>query len=102
MGKENDCLRFFGMNQVVLTVLFGLVSMSGLAQNTDDARVVLVMTDGMRWQEVFRGADASLLVPERYFDKRDVSELKGKYLAATPEERRKRLMPFLWGTFVPE
>jgi hypothetical protein len=63
---------------------------------------VLVMTDGMRWQEVFRGADESLLTAERYFDKRDVSSLREKYLAATPEERRQKLMPFLWSTFIPQ
>ena len=91
------------MRKIVVVVALGwMAALGARAQDTDDARVVLVMTDGMRWQEVFRGADASLLVPERYFDKRDVTELKGKYLAATPEERRKKLMPFLWGAFVPQ
>ena len=91
------------MRKIAFGVVLGLgVAAAAHAQVTDDARVVLVMTDGMRWQEIFRGADASLLVPERYFDKRDVTELKGKYLAATPEERRKKLMPFLWSTFVPQ
>jgi hypothetical protein len=68
----------------------------------DDARVVLVMTDGLRWQEVFRGADEALLVPKRYYDGRSVDALKAKYLGATVEERRSKLMPFLWGTFVPQ
>jgi len=90
------------MKRVVFALVLSVVAAIGQAQSPDDARVVLVMTDGMRWQEVFRGADATLLVPERYFDKRDVGELKKKYLAATPEERRQRLMPFLWGTFVPQ
>ncbi|MEO6910476.1 MAG: sulfatase-like hydrolase/transferase [Edaphobacter sp.] len=65
------------------------------------SHVVLVMTDGLRWQEVFRGADESLLVPQRYFNGRDVKELREKYLAGTPEERRQRLMPFLWKTVIP-
>jgi hypothetical protein len=68
----------------------------------NDSRVVLVMTDGMRWQEIFRGADASLLTKERYYNGRSVEELKTKYLAASPEERRKRLMPFLWNSFIPQ
>lgn len=58
--------------------------------------VVLVMSDGLRWQEVFRGADESLLTPKNYFDNRSVDALKTRYLAATPEERRQRLMPFFW------
>jgi hypothetical protein len=90
------------MLRIALGLVLGLLAVSASAQETEDARVVLVMTDGLRWQEVFRGADASLLVPERYFDKRDASELKARYLAATPEERRRQLMPFLWGAFVPQ
>lgn len=90
------------MRKLAFGVVVGLGSLGAHAEGTDDARVVVVMTDGMRWQEIFRGADASLLVPERYFDKRDVTELKEKYLAATPEERRTKLMPFLWGMFVPQ
>lgn len=72
------------------------------AQTPNDARVVLVMTDGMRWQEIFRGADESLLIKERYYDGRSVDALRQKYLAGTAEERRRRLMPFLWGTFIPQ
>lgn len=72
------------------------------AQTANDARVVLVMTDGMRWQEIFRGADESLLTKERYYDGRSVDGLRQKYLAGTAEERRRRLMPFLWGTFIPQ
>lgn len=60
------------------------------------------MTDGMRWQEVFRGADESLMTKDRYYNGRSVDALKSKYLAATPEERRQKLMPFLWSTFIPQ
>ena len=103
LERRVDRLSCLAIGKIAVGVMLGLVTTLGAgAQGTENARVVLVMTDGLRWQEVFRGADASLLVPERYFDKRDVSELKTKYLAATPEERRRRLMPFLWGTFVPQ
>ncbi|MDE1175470.1 MAG: alkaline phosphatase family protein [Edaphobacter sp.] len=78
----------------------GLTAGAKAAEN--DARVVLVMTDGMRWQEIFRGADESLLTKERYYNGRSVDELKTKYLAATPDERRQKLMPFLWSTFIPQ
>ena len=91
------------MKTIALGLLLGVIgTMGAQAQQVDDARVVLVMTDGLRWQEVFRGADESLLTPERYFDKRDMTTLKQKYLGATPEERRQKLMPFLWSTFIPE
>jgi hypothetical protein len=87
------------------SLLFGAVLICGAvaeAQNLNDARVVLVMTDGMRWQEIFRGADESLLTKERYYDGRSVDALRKKYLAGTAEERRRKLMPFLWGAFIPQ
>lgn len=74
----------------------------GAKSSSANAHVILVMTDGLRWQEVFRGADESLLVPSRYYDGRSVTELKKNYLAATPEARREKLMPFLWSTFIPQ
>ena len=64
--------------------------------------VVLVMTDGLRWQELVRGADESLLTPSRYYDDRNVDALKKQFLAPTAEERRRRLMPFVWNTLVPQ
>lgn len=83
-------------------LLMAVLSVSGFAQGSKSAqRVVLVMTDGLRWQEVFRGADASLLTPKSLFEGRDVSALQKEFLGATPEERREKLMPFLWKTMVP-
>lgn len=73
------------------------------AQQPAPARnVVLVMSDGLRWQEVFRGADASLLTPDRFWDKRSVAALQAEFLAPTPEDRRKKLFPFLWGTLAQQ
>lgn len=90
-------LRFWGV-----AALVPLMAAAGWSQKQDSQQnVVLVMTDGLRWQEVFRGADETLLTPKSFFDGRDVKELREKYLAATPEERRERLMPFLWKTIVP-
>lgn len=62
--------------------------------------VVLVMMDGLRWQEVFRGADEAYMTKDvGKVEKPD--PLKAKWLRPTAEERRKELMPFLWGTVVP-
>ncbi len=63
--------------------------------------VVLVTLDGARWQEVFSGLDESLLrasVPRGS----DITTLPAykNYAAASPVERRERLMPFLWRTLV--
>jgi hypothetical protein len=75
---------------------------AGWSQNSDAREnVVLVMTDGLRWQEVFRGADESLLVSKQKSDEQGVKELRERYLASTVEEGRERLMPFLWKTVIP-
>ena len=63
--------------------------------------VILVTIDGLRWQEVFRGADAALLnidktaggVPEN-----TLAALRADFWADTAEERRKKLLPFFWST----
>ena len=89
---------------VLLTALcFGAQAATPRPSSEVPARnVVLVMTDGLRWQELFHGADASLLTPDRYYDNRSVDELRKQFLAPTPEERRRMLMPFVWGTLVPQ
>jgi hypothetical protein len=56
--------------------------------------VFIIITDGFRWQEVFNGADSSLINDEAFTS--DTATLKSMYWANTKEERRKRLMPFFW------
>ncbi len=87
--------------RAVVGVVVSVISSGCLAQGVTAATsrgpsVVLVMSDGLRWQEVFRGADESLLTPKNFYDGRSVDGLKQQYLAATPEERRRRLLPFFW------
>jgi hypothetical protein len=54
----------------------------------DTRNVILVIADGVRWQEVFTGADPTLLD----------DGLKKKYWDDDPEVRRRKLFPFLWET----
>ncbi len=61
--------------------------------------LLLVTYDGLRFQEVFGGADARLLAPESR-QTENASAIKESYWAETPEERRERLLPFLWSTVV--
>jgi hypothetical protein len=59
--------------------------------------VIFVMTDGLRWQEVFRGADASLINKENGVT--DVPGLRSRYWRESAEERRAQVMPFVWSMF---
>jgi hypothetical protein len=58
--------------------------------------IILVTTDGLRWQEVFGGADPALM--NRESGVKDLHVLKDAFDRETPEARRKALMPFLWET----
>jgi hypothetical protein len=58
----------------------------------------IITIDGFRWQEIFTGADSSIINDERYTP--DTSTMKMMYWAPTPEERRKKLMPFFWNVLV--
>jgi len=58
--------------------------------------VVLIVSDGLRWQEVFTGADPTLLNKENggIWDKE--ADLKREFWRDDVNERRKALFPFIW------
>jgi hypothetical protein len=61
---------------------------------TTEQKVVLVTVDGYRWQELFGGAD-STLINAKQFGNPDM--MKANYWKGnTPEQRRAELMPFTW------
>jgi len=59
--------------------------------------VVLIVTDGLRWQEVFSGAE-SALISSKPGGVRDTARLRRDFWRPTAEARREVLLPFLWGT----
>jgi Metalloenzyme superfamily len=60
--------------------------------------VVLIVSDGLRWQEVFTGADPTLLNEAQggIWDKE--ADLRREFWRADAAERRRALLPFLWST----
>jgi len=73
-----------------------LAAVAGSAQVRKTRNVVLVVSDGLRWQEIFTGADAGLL-GEHGGIWADAGALKAKYWRDDVEARRNALFPFLWG-----
>jgi hypothetical protein len=63
--------------------------------------VVLITIDGLRWQEVFGGADAALL-DEEHGAVDDVEALQEAFWRETAEGRRAALMPFFWSVVARE
>ena len=90
-------------NALILAGLLSFCSSLSTSQATAPHRtrnVVVVMIDGMRWQEVFRGADSDLiktLGPDALgAPKERAADAQKLYWRETPAERRQALMPFLW------
>ncbi|QEC57595.1 alkaline phosphatase family protein [Flavisolibacter ginsenosidimutans] len=57
-------------------------------------KIFIITLDGFRWQEIFGGADSALLNNSAYTS--NAAVLNELYGGQTTEERRKKLMPFLW------
>src|SRR5215472_15363855 len=85
---------------VVSSVLLALLASPALqAQPPLHTRnVVLIVSDGLRWQEIFRGADPTLLNEANggIWDKEQ--DLRREFWRDDPVERRRALFPFLWST----
>ena len=66
------------------------------AKGDDFPRLVIITIDGLRWQEVFSGAEESLLSNTK--EVRNVEQTRRLYWRHTPVDRRMALMPFVWNT----
>lgn len=87
------------MKRFSLIILFFLPLLA-MAKGGNDQRLVIITIDGLRWQEVFMGAEEALMTDAKQV--RDTVELRQAYWRATPEERREVLMPFVWNTIAKQ
>jgi hypothetical protein len=56
--------------------------------------LVIVTLDGMRWQEVFNGADKEILANKKFT--KDSADTHAEFWDGNAQQRRKKLFPFLW------
>ncbi|MBR6141549.1 MAG: hypothetical protein IKQ37_07305 [Bacteroidaceae bacterium] len=80
----------------IIVILLSLMPLLLSAKGDKDTRLVIITIDGLRWQEVFGGAEKNLIDKDQGV--RDVEQCRKTYWRSTPEERREALMPFTWGT----
>lgn len=78
-----------------LAVLLLATSLTAAPRGHETNNIIFVMTDGLRWQEVFSGAE-SILMNKENGAVSDEAALRKAYWRDTPEARRVALMPFLW------
>jgi len=83
-----------------LFLAFSLLSYTSFCQSVGKTQnVILITLDGMRWQEVFGGAEARLINKNFVNDSTAVIR---DFWAETPQQRRQRLMPFVWSTIATQ
>jgi len=76
----------------ILALLFS--SGIHLMAQTNSTKVVLITLDGLRWQELFSGADPLLVANSNFVS--DTTALKEQFWRESAKERRQVLLPFLW------
>ncbi|MGB0764959.1 MAG: phosphoglyceromutase, partial [Luminiphilus sp.] len=82
-------------------ILILFLVLAAFSQNVRSADQVLLITlDGLRWQELFGGADAELINDPTFT--RDPEATKKEFWRDTPEARRQALMPFFWSTIAAQ
>lgn len=81
--------RFLGTSIYVFLLLNSFHTFS-----QEDPKVVLITLDGLRWQELFSGADPLLISNTAYVG--DTTGLKKHFWRETATARREVLLPFLW------
>ena len=77
-----------------LFILFLIINLKTFGQKTEN--VFLITSDGLRWQEIFNGADSALVFNKSYTP--ELEEIEKKFWSNTLEKRRELLFPFLWKT----
>ena len=58
--------------------------------------LVIITTDGLRWQELFKGMDPELATDKR-FNQGDSAGIAAAFWNQDLQQRRARLLPFVWG-----
>lgn len=76
-----------------LLVVLLIAAVPAAAQKTEN--ILLITFDGLRTQEVFGGVDPTMLTSEAHTN--NTPEIRKRFWAPTPEQRRVKLMPFFWG-----
>jgi len=82
----------------LIALIYGAGAEVHAAPSLATRNVVLIVCDGLRWQEIFTGADPGLMNEEAGGSWTPIPVLRAAYWSDDVAERRAKLFPFLWGT----
>jgi len=82
-------------------LVYLLLAFASYLQAQAPAKNVFIITlDGVRWQEIFKGADSALLQNKDFV--KNVDLMLQQFWDITPEQRRRRLLPFFWSVIAKQ
>jgi len=79
-------------------ILLGFTQITHAQTQSPVENIIIITTDGFRWQDVFTGMDSAIAVNKK-FNEGDSSFIFDQYWDPDVKKRRARLLPFLWSTF---
>ncbi len=85
------------MKRLIFSSLFFVAFFADAQRQTEN--IIIITTDGFRWQEVFKGMDSAIANNSKY-NQGDSAFIFKKYWSNDENERRKKLFPFLWSSVV--
>lgn len=90
-------MKFFSISILFFSILsLGKVE----AQNHQTENIVFITLDGLRWQELFKGADSLLINDTGMIE--SPNSLLAEFWSEDPVKRREMLFPFFWSTIAKE
>lgn len=98
MTKIFSLLIFFFFSTTLLMAQMGKDKInSDKIDKQQIENIIIITTDGLRWQEVFTGMDSAIAHNKKYHEGKEKAIFE-KYWNDDATVRRKLLFPFLWGT----
>ncbi len=82
------------MKQILLFFFFYSFFTVTAQLSSKTSNIFIITIDGIRWQEVFNGADPAILNNNHYTSNVDLAKLM--YLDSSVDQGRKKLLPFFW------
>jgi hypothetical protein len=96
--------RRLSMAACVAVVAAGILAVAQTPSTFKTRNVILITLDGARTQEIFGGLDDAVFRAQLTKEKKtpEQSDVYKRFAGATPEERRRKLMPFFWDTWMAQ
>ncbi len=80
--------------KIPATFILLFLSAACFAQQTSVENLILVTTDGLRWQEVFKGLDKAITHSKK--DNEGAEAELNTAFGGTAQESRRKIFPFIW------